>query len=116
MTARSCGFLPDSIPERSATSWPCWRDADAELAPDRADLPLFRRDRHAKRLRLARPPGRVLPDARSVVGASFRLQESTWRSDQDPLLGQGWPGSLVQEARVRLPPSSRLYRNRRTPP
>ena len=38
------------------------------------------------------------------------------RSDQDPGLGRGRVCDLVQEARVRLPPSPRLYRNRRTPP
>src|SRR5438094_164829 len=60
---------------------------DAELAPDRADLPLFRRGRHAKRIRLARPPGRVVPDAGAVIGASLRFQEPSRRSDEDPVVG-----------------------------
>jgi hypothetical protein len=79
MAARRCVSRPDSIPERSATSWPSSRTADVELATGRADQPLFRSDRHAKGLRLARPPRGIGPVARSVLEASLVRVERNLR-------------------------------------
>ena len=56
-----------------------------------------------------------VPRARSPFRSPLRLHQQATRSHQDPVLGPRWPGRLGQEARARLPPSFRLYRNWRTP-
>ena len=114
--ARPSECPPDSIPGPSARSWPCWRAVDAQLAPDRADLPLRRIDGYEEGLRFARLPRRIGPGPRSVVGPPVRFPESSRRPDQGPLVGPGRILPVVQEASARLHPSSPLYRNSRTHP
>ena len=116
--SRSCCRRPDRPGPRrirslgpSVRSWPCWRAAHAELAPDRADLPLCRRRPTCGRASTRSPTSsnRPWPSIRSRgtcsssgVGAAIGSRSSTGTRTDTPCGTNDW-----RRARFRFPAAPR---------